>query len=133
MKTPGEESCGPLPKEAKLYLKKLVNRDLTKIQRNTDTIHGHFQKLEKGKVEKENFNTFVSELLRENFECIQDISNMNIAFPTLFTKDQVTVLGDLKKLTIKLNLEFPNVEKFTEYENGQIGGAAAILQQQWAS
>lgn len=133
MDNPARTSCAALPKQAETFLKKLVNKDLTRIQKHTETIHGHFQKRERGKMNPEEFHREVEHLLKLIFEHIQEISNMNVAFPTLFTKDQLIILNDLMHLTVKLNLEAPRIESFSEFENGQLGGAAAILQQQWAS
>ena len=82
---------------------------------------------------KEEFSERVTKLLMEVFGYIQDLSNLNTAFPTLFTNEQITILLDLMQLAIKLNLEFPKSENYSEFDNGQIGGAATILQQQWAA
>ncbi len=133
MENPAKETCGTLPQEAYLYLKKLANRDLTRIQALTHKIHLCFEQVNAKELDKEEFNNNTKILLQETYEYIQDLSNLNISFPTLFTNDQITVLLDLMHITTQLNLQFPNPEFYTEFANGQIGGAATIMQQQWAA
>ena len=132
-KNPAKETCIALPQPAYNYLKQIANRDLTNIQNTTNKIHNCFQKLSKTKLTQDQFNNQVENLLKETYNHIQDLSYINTAFPTLFTDDQATILNDLIRLTVDLNLATPNPASFTEYENGQIGGAATILQQQWAA
>ncbi len=133
MSNPGKERCAALPKEAFHFLKRQANQDLLNIQELTNKIHNYFEKLSKNQIKREVFNKEVQQWLRKTYEHIQDLSNLNSCFPTLFTDDQVTVLLDLMQLTTALNLQFPNPEVYTEYANGQIGGAATIMQQQWAA
>ncbi len=133
MRNPAKETCGPLPEGALNYLKKQANRDLTRIQALTHKIHLCFEQRESKELNNEEFNANVKDLLVDVYGYIQDLSNLNVTFPTLFTEQQITVLIDLMQLTTQLNLEFPNPEAYTEFANGQIGGAATILQQQWAA
>lgn len=133
MKNPAKAKCGPLPDAARDYLQKQANRDLLRIQELTQDIHLCFDARSKNQLNSEEFNEKVKDLLFDVYGYTQDLSNLNIAFPTLFSEEQVTVLLDLMQLTTQLNLEFPNPEKYTEFDNGQIGGAATILQQQWAA
>src|SRR4030065_670187 len=99
---PAKANCVALPKEAFNFLKKLANRDLTNIQETTDQIHNY----------------------------LQDLTLRNFTFPTLFSDDQATILSDLTQLTREISRAFPSYENFSEYENGQIGGAVTILQPQ---
>ena len=133
MKNPAKETCGPLPDEALNYLKKQANRDLTRIQALTHKIHLCFEQQTNKELSQEEFNERVKDLLYDVYGYIQDLSNLNIAFPTLFSDEQITVLLDLMQLSTQLGLEFAKIENYTEFHNGQIGGAATILQQQWAA
>lgn len=133
MKNPAKEACGPLPEAALEYLRKQANRDLNRLQALTHKIHICFEQKENNKLSKKEFNTTLREYLRDIYSYIQDLSNLNVAFPTLFNDQQITILIDLMRLTTQLNLEVPNPENYTEFVNGQIGGAATILQQQWAA
>ena len=133
MKNPAKKVCGPLPHEALNYLKKQANRDLTRIQALTHKIHLCFEQKENNELSKKEFSERVTDLMCDVYGYIQDLSNLNVAFPTLFSDEQITILLDLMQLTTQLNLEFPNAEKYSEFDNGQIGGAATILQQQWAA
>lgn len=123
--------CATLPKPAAVFLQKLANNDLTNIQKNCDSIHELYDLFTSKKVSKKEFSTQVSSLLRSSHGFIQELSNLNIAFPSLFSEDQTTALNDLIELSKIVNLQNPDIENFTDYENGQIGGAAAIIQQQW--
>ena len=133
MKNPAKEACGPLPQEALDYLKKQANRDLTHVQTLTHKIHLCFEQQKNNEISKKEFSEKVTDLMCDVYGYVQDLSNLNTAFPTLFNDAQITILLDLMQLTTQLNLEFPNAENYSEFDNGQIGGAVTILQQQWAA
>ncbi|HAZ15548.1 MAG: hypothetical protein A2Y28_00905 [Chlamydiae bacterium GWC2_50_10] len=130
---PAKATCVALPKEAFNFLKKLANRDLTNIQETTDKIHNCFTKLEENKINSEAFNRDIQNHLNEIYNYLQDLNLLNFTFPTLFSDDQATILSDLTQLTREISRAFPSYENFSEYENGQIGGAVTILQQQWVA
>src|SRR3989304_7265065 len=130
MKNTLKIKCEMLPNTAAIFLKKTPIHNLGLIQKSTEKIHEYFDLLEKRKINQETYNKEVSILMHEAFESIQNLANLNIAFPSLFTEDQLTILEDLMEITKDLNLEHPDPIKYTEFENGQIGGAATIFHQQ---